>query len=89
MDGEEKNNNFEDLNIFNEITKNADITNDTDKIKEKKDLYDYLSFYTKTFKLISYILLLIMMLSSTYVYIQKSESFYEHPYLNLLCPLFL
>lgn len=89
MDGEEKNNSFEDLNIFNEIVQNSDIKNDANKIKEEKNFYDYLSSYANIFKVINYLLFIFVMLLSTYVYIQKSETFYENSYLNLLCPLFL
>ncbi len=88
MDGE-KNNNFEDLNIFNEITQNSTIKGDSSIIKNEKDVYDYLSFYTGVFKIANYLLFIVLLVFSTYIFIQKSESFYQSPYLNLLCPLFL
>lgn len=89
MDWTEKNNNFEDLNIFNEITQNSEVKKDINNVKERKYLYNYLSFYTTIFKVVSYILFFCIMIFSTYVYIQKSESFYDRSYFNMLCPLFL
>lgn len=89
MDGEEKNNNFEDLNIFNEITQNSEVKKDTNKIKEEKNIYDYMSFYTNIFKIINYLLFVIVLVFSSYVYVQQSKPFYEQTYLNLFCPILL
>lgn len=88
MEGE-KNNSFEDLNIFNEISQNAYWKSDNENVKKEKDVYDYLSFYSSVFKFLNYVFLIIIMLFSTYIFIQKSEDFYDSAYLNLFCPLFL
>lgn len=88
MEGE-KNNNFEDLNIFNEISQNSFAKNEVENIKKVKDVYDYISFYWSIFKFINYISLIILLVFSTYIFIQKSDSFYQNPYLNLFCPMFM
>lgn len=88
MEGE-KNNSFEDLNIFNEISQNSYWKSDTENVKKEKDVYDYLSFYSSIFKFLNYVFFIIIMLFSTYIFIQKSEEFYDSAYLNLFCPLFL
>lgn len=88
MEGE-NNNNFEDLNIFNEISQNSFIKNEKEIIKKEKDIYDYLSFYSWIVKFFNYVLLIVIMLSWTYIYIQKSDVFYKSAYLNLFCPLFM
>jgi hypothetical protein len=88
MDGE-KNNNFEELNIFNEIKEDLETKTDIESIKKEKDIFDYLTFYSKVFKFLNYILVIILLVISTYIYIQKNENFSEYAYLNLFCPLFL
>lgn len=86
-----KNNDFDNSNIFDELTKDIDLENSIIKMKEdsEKDVYDYLYFYSGIFKFINYILLFIIVFSFSYIYIQKSENLYQNTYLDLFCPLFL
>gem|GEM_PF-6768362 len=86
-----KNNDFDNSNIFDELTKDIELENSVKKMKEEteKDVYDYLSFYSSVFKFINYILLLIVILTFSYIYIQKSDKLYQSQYLDLLCPVFL
>lgn len=88
MEGE-KNNSFEDLNIFNEISENSFQKTDSDNIKKSKDIYDYIIFYSWVVKIINYLLFIVILLFWTYIFIQKSESFYQNSYLNLFCPIFM
>lgn len=85
----EKNNNFEDLNIFNEISENSFQRNDSDNIKKSKDIYDHLSFYSGIFKFFNYLLFIVVLLFWTYIFVQRSDSFYQNSYLNLFCPMFM
>lgn len=86
-----KSNDFDNSNIFDELTQDMDLENSVKEMKkeEEKDLYYYLSFYSWIFKGINYIFLIIIILSFSYFYIQKSDKLYQNSYLNLFCPVFL
>nr|MDD3720203.1 hypothetical protein [Candidatus Gracilibacteria bacterium] len=82
---------FDNSNIFDELTQDVELENSLKKMKETKDknfLY-YISFYSGILKSINYVLLIVFLLSFTYIFIQKSETFYQSSYLNLFCPVLL
>lgn len=87
----QKNNDFDNSNIFDELTKDIDLENTVKKMKEEseKDIYDHLSFYSWIIKSLNFLLLLFIIFALAYIFIQKSDKLNENWYLNLLCPILL
>ncbi len=82
-------NNIEDFNIFNEIKDNSIAQKELldEKTKNEKNIYDYLLFYWNIIKIFDYILFFIIVFWLAYIFIQKSDSYAEKSYLNLICPI--
>lgn len=85
------NNDFDNSNIFNELSQDADIENTIKELKEveERGLYYYLWFYSNIIKFVNYFLFFIIVVFFIYNYVQKSDTLYQNSYLDLVCPLVL
>lgn len=88
----ESNNEINSTNIFDEFgSDNLSLMEEVEKLKEEaqKDIYYYLNIAWKILGYIFWLFLLVFLVLLWYIYIQKSDSFYDQAFLDPVCGFML
>jgi len=77
-------------NIFDDFSTDSSLLEEVNKLKEeqKKDTFYYLSIVSKVFQNLFILLLIILVFSYGYIYIQKNENISDSALLDPICFVF-
>lgn len=82
---------FDDSDIFSDFSWDKELTSDIKAFKdnEKRDIFDTISIFSSTFKLLNFILLIVIFILYLYTYIQKSNEYVNYSILDPFCYILL
>ncbi|MDD3145224.1 MAG: hypothetical protein PHV23_03895 [Candidatus Gracilibacteria bacterium] len=78
-------------NIFDEFSTDSSLVDEVEKLKDEanKDLFYYLSILGKVFQKLFILFIIGFIVSYSYIYIQKSETFSDNSLIDPICSIFV
>jgi len=78
-------------NIFDEFSTDSSLVDEVEKLKDEanKDLFYYLSILWNLFQKLFILFIILIIVSYSYIYIQKSETFSDSSLIDPICSIFI